>query len=123
MSWNNKPKKVAYVIWKGRQTGLVETWAECDALVHGYPGARYVGFTDWDEAVDAWEKGFEAYEAKRLKGLRKMWKTEPVMAHKPKTGKGPDPYTERVSMLMSTKESGYVTTCSAVNCTYPKCKC
>lgn len=33
-----------YVVWKGRQIGIFESWDECNAQIHGYPGAVYKSF-------------------------------------------------------------------------------
>ncbi|WP_400206953.1 ribonuclease H1 domain-containing protein [Candidatus Methanomassiliicoccus intestinalis] len=39
-----------YAVRKGRQTGLFETWAECQAQVTRFPGAEYKSFTSYAEA-------------------------------------------------------------------------
>ncbi len=36
--------KKYYVVWRGRQTGIFESWEDCKAQVHGFPGARYQSF-------------------------------------------------------------------------------
>lgn len=33
-----------YVVWRGRQTGVFTTWAECEAQVKGFPGAQFKAF-------------------------------------------------------------------------------
>jgi ribonuclease HI len=33
-----------YVVWKGRRTGIFNTWDECSAQVSGFPGAEYKAF-------------------------------------------------------------------------------
>ena len=45
--------KKVYAVRNGRKTGIFTTWAECKAQVDGFPGARYKGFTDPNEAT-AW---------------------------------------------------------------------
>ncbi len=45
--------KKIYAVACGRQTGLFDTWAECEKNVRGYPGAKFKGFTDKHEAL-AW---------------------------------------------------------------------
>lgn len=42
--------KKVYAVRNGRQTGIFTSWAECKAQVDGFPGARYKGFTDPNEA-------------------------------------------------------------------------
>jgi hypothetical protein len=36
--------KKYYVVWRGRQTGIFESWEECEAQVKGFPDARYKSF-------------------------------------------------------------------------------
>ena len=45
-----------YAVRQGRQTGLFNTWAACEAQVKGYAGARYKGFTDAAAAM-VWLQG------------------------------------------------------------------
>lgn len=39
-----------YAVRHGKQTGIVESWDECKALVHGVAGAEYKSFKTRDEA-------------------------------------------------------------------------
>lgn len=39
-----------YVVWKGRQTGIFETWDECYQHTHGFAGAVYKSFKTRAEA-------------------------------------------------------------------------
>lgn len=43
-------KKHFYVVWKGRETGIFESWDACKAQVDGYAGAQYKGFEHRHEA-------------------------------------------------------------------------
>ena len=36
-----KRKRKAYVVTKGRHTGIFETWDEAEPLVKGFSGAKY----------------------------------------------------------------------------------
>ena len=47
-------KKRAYVVTKGRQTGIFETWDEVEPLVKKYKGAKYQGYSSRDDAEQAW---------------------------------------------------------------------
>ena len=47
-------KKRAYVITKGRQTGVFETWDEVEPLVKKFKGAKYQGYSSRDDAEQAW---------------------------------------------------------------------
>ena len=42
--------KKVYAVRNGRKTGIFTSWAECKAQVEGFPGARFKGFTDPNEA-------------------------------------------------------------------------
>lgn len=48
---NNRRKW--YVVWRGTEPGVCDSWAECEARVKGFPGARYKGFATQEEAVEA----------------------------------------------------------------------
>lgn len=43
-------KKKIYAVKVGRQPGFYDTWDQCKAQVHGFPGALYKSFTDEGEA-------------------------------------------------------------------------
>ncbi len=44
-----------YVVWKGRQTGVFETWDECKAQVHEFPKAKYKSYKTLSEAQEAFD--------------------------------------------------------------------
>ncbi len=50
-------KKKYYVVWKGRKTGIFTTWAECEAQVKGFTGARFKSFPSKEEAEEAFATG------------------------------------------------------------------
>jgi ribonuclease HI len=37
-------KQKFYVVWKGRATGIFESWDECNKQINGFPGAEYKSF-------------------------------------------------------------------------------
>jgi ATP-dependent DNA helicase PIF1 len=47
-------KKRAYVVTKGRQTGIFSTWDEVEPLVKKFKGAKYQGYSSRDDAEQAW---------------------------------------------------------------------
>lgn len=51
--------KKVYAVKVGRQTGLFNTWAECEAQVKGFMGARFKGFMTAQEAM-SWLAGDES---------------------------------------------------------------
>lgn len=53
-----KKSKKYYVIWKGHDTGVFDTWAECQKLIKNYPGATYKSFKTKEEAHDAFHGNY-----------------------------------------------------------------
>lgn len=54
-------KNKYYVVWKGVNPGIYDTWAACKMQVEGQEGARYKSFATREEATEAFEKGPTAY--------------------------------------------------------------
>ena len=46
-----------YVVWKGHQTGIFDSWEECKKQVEGYPAPEYKSFPNMETAKYAFEKG------------------------------------------------------------------
>ncbi len=46
-----------YVVWNGTEPGVCDSWAECEARVKGFPGARYKAFATQQDAVEAFRNG------------------------------------------------------------------
>lgn len=46
-----------YVVWRGTEPGVCDSWAECEARVKGFPDARYKAFRTQEEAVEAFRNG------------------------------------------------------------------
>ena len=40
-----------YAVKKGRQTGIYNSWSECEAQVKGFNGAQYKSFASYDDAL------------------------------------------------------------------------
>lgn len=47
-------KKKYYVVWAGHDTGVFDSWEECELMVNGFPGARYKAFATQEAAVNAY---------------------------------------------------------------------
>lgn len=47
--------KKYYVIWKGKQTGVFNSWDEVKRLISGFPGAKYKSFESLSEAQQAFQ--------------------------------------------------------------------
>ncbi|RIJ42651.1 ribonuclease H1 domain-containing protein [Pontibacter oryzae] len=57
-------KKKFYVVWKGRETGVYETWDDCKQQVEGFPKAVYKSFTTKDLADQAFQNSSKDYVGK-----------------------------------------------------------
>lgn len=55
-----RPARRVYVVWHGRRTGVFGTWAECEAQVKGFAGARFKAFDSPAEAQAALTAGPDA---------------------------------------------------------------
>lgn len=62
-------KKKFYVVWKGKETGVFNSWDQCKKQIEGYKGAEYKSFEDLNEAETAFLKSFEVYKGKNVKTL------------------------------------------------------
>ncbi len=60
-------KKKYYVVWKGKKTGVFESWEVVKKLVHNFEGAQYKAFADKKEAEKAFEKSYYNYRGKDTK--------------------------------------------------------
>ncbi|HAS46831.1 MAG TPA: ribonuclease H [Microscillaceae bacterium] len=60
-----KSKKKFYVVWQGRQTGIFDSWAACEAQVKGFDGARYKSFPTQAEAASAFAQDSSQFIAKK----------------------------------------------------------
>jgi len=58
------PKQKYYAVWKGRKTGVFDTWAECEKQVKGVVGAEYKSFGTLNEAKAALKSTYAAYKGK-----------------------------------------------------------
>ncbi|HAI77044.1 MAG TPA: ribonuclease H [Microscillaceae bacterium] len=50
-------KQKYYVVWVGRQTGVFDSWAACEAQVSGFDGAKFKAYPTRDQATKALELG------------------------------------------------------------------
>lgn len=54
-------KKNFFTVWKGRQNGVFDNWEKCNASVFRFSYALYEGFSTYEEALNAYEMGYEGY--------------------------------------------------------------
>lgn len=60
-------KKKFYVVWKGRKTGIFESWDECEKQIKGFQGAKYKSFDNFQLAKTAFLNSPEEYFEKNIK--------------------------------------------------------
>ncbi|MCD8194027.1 MAG: ribonuclease H family protein [Tannerellaceae bacterium] len=59
-----------YVVWKGANPGIYDSWAACKLQVEGQEDAKYKAFSTHEEAVEAYEKGYSQYIKPAASGSR-----------------------------------------------------
>src|SRR5512140_2676005 len=57
-------KQKYYVVWKGRRSGVFNSWEACSAQVTGYVGAEYKSFDSLAEAESAYRGSYSQYAGK-----------------------------------------------------------
>jgi ribonuclease HI len=57
-------KQKFYVVWKGRQTGIFNSWSECEAQVKGFTDAEFKAFGSRQEAERAFAAAYADYKGK-----------------------------------------------------------
>jgi ribonuclease HI len=74
------PKEKYYVVWKGRQSGIFRSWAECERQVKGFAGAEFKAFGTLQEAEAALRSKYEAYKGKpSTSGKWKHASVQPIL--------------------------------------------
>lgn len=53
-----KPKNKYYVVWKGRLTGIFDSWEECRKQTEGFEGAQYKGYPTLELAEAAHKQNY-----------------------------------------------------------------
>lgn len=57
-------KQKFYVVWDGAEDGVYTSWEACQQAVSGYSRAKYKAFKTEEEAEEAFEMGYEAFQEK-----------------------------------------------------------
>lgn len=52
-------KQKYYVVWEGKQPGVYNTWAECQAQTDHYTGAKYKSYESKSAAETAFKAGWK----------------------------------------------------------------
>ncbi len=64
-------KKKYYVVWKGYDPGIYESWSEAQLQIKGYPGAEYKSFKSRTDAEEAFSTGSSIQYGKKSSGKKK----------------------------------------------------
>lgn len=70
------PKQKFYVVWKGRRTGIFNSWAACEASIKGFAGAQYKAFESRSEAERALQAGYDQYVGRPASSQRWLFAAE-----------------------------------------------
>ena len=62
-------KQKYYTVWKGRKTGVFDTWAEAEEQVKGFETAQYKSFDSLKEAEDAFKGNYWQSVQKNQTGI------------------------------------------------------
>lgn len=63
-------KQKYYVVWKGVQPGIYETWDEAKAQITGFQGAQYKSFETQSEAIIAYRDGYKFVNNKKTESSK-----------------------------------------------------
>ena len=55
-------KKKFYVVWKGNNPGIYQSWEKCQNEIKNINGALFKSFAGLEEAKKAYEQGYEEYK-------------------------------------------------------------
>ena len=55
-------KQKYYVVWKGNNPGIYQSWERCQIEIKNVKGALFKSFSDEEEAKKAYEQGYETYK-------------------------------------------------------------
>ncbi len=58
-------KRKFYVVWEGREIGVFRSWLDCEAQIKNFPKAKYKSFESEEEALEAFQNGYEDYASHR----------------------------------------------------------
>ncbi len=56
-----KPRKKYYTVWKGKRTGVFETWDDCKSQISNFEGAQYKSFPTFESAKIALKGNYKDY--------------------------------------------------------------
>lgn len=68
-------KQKFYVVWKGRETGIFGTWADCQAQITGVSGAEYKSFASRAEAERAFGESYAQHRVQKERVAKTLPRT------------------------------------------------
>ncbi len=122
MMHQQRPKKVAYVVFIGRTVGIYESWDEAKGQVEGFAGARFKGYFTYEDATEAWEAWEAGEHPLQMSSISRRARMKGPPSKRPASGVL-HAVTERARMLVSSFKGGHVTVCTQLQCAYPACLC
>jgi len=73
-------KQKFYVVWKGRKSGIFNSWLECEKQIKGFAGAEFKAFGSMSEAEAAFRSRYETYKGKPASlGKWKQASVQPIL--------------------------------------------
>jgi len=60
-------KQKYYVVWKGHEPGIYDSWIECQYQIKNYPGAEYKSFSNKDQASEAFDGNYKDHVSSKSK--------------------------------------------------------
>ncbi|MEM1338863.1 MAG: ribonuclease H family protein [Bacteroidota bacterium] len=58
-------KKRFYVVWKGKNPGIYDSWEDCQSQIKGVKAAQYKAFSSFKEAKKAYNGNYQDYKGKK----------------------------------------------------------
>lgn len=59
-------EKKFYVVWKGKEPGVYDSWKKCERQINGFNGAKYKSFSSREQAEEAFLGPHEEYIGKTV---------------------------------------------------------
>jgi ribonuclease HI len=69
-----------YVVWKGRKTGIFDSWEACAEQVKGFTNAEYKAFASRDAAERAFQGNYDDYRGRPSSSGEWLFAPEPPVA-------------------------------------------
>ena len=69
-----------YVVWKGIEPGVYDTWSECKQQTEGFENARYKSFESQNQAIEAYRSDYRKYISSKKTVERQLYKSTSVIS-------------------------------------------